>query len=54
MMGISRWVMGNRTVFPTSGRYLSSSGCTATAVSPSMVSGRVVATTRYPEPSVNG
>ena len=31
-----------------------SSGCTATAVSPSIVSGRVVATTTSPEPSASG
>jgi len=31
-----------------------SSGCTATAVSPSIVSGRVVATVRCPEPSSSG
>ena len=31
--------------------YLSSSGCTATAVSPSIVSGLVVATSTYPSPS---
>ena len=33
------------------GSHLSSSGCTATAVSPSMVSGRVVATTISSSPS---
>ncbi len=32
-------------VFPTSGFFFASSGLTATAVSPSIVSGRVVATT---------
>ncbi len=39
---------------PISERWRSSSGCTATAVSPSMVSGRVVATTTWPEPSASG
>mmetsp|Transcript_107571 Transcript_107571/g.304211 ORF Transcript_107571/g.304211 Transcript_107571/m.304211 type:complete len:201 (-) Transcript_107571:924-1526(-) len=37
---------GCTRAFPTKALYLSSSGCTATAVSPSIVSSRVVATTR--------
>ena len=43
--GISRPSTGSTTVRPTRWRWRSSSGCTATAVSPSSVSGRVVATT---------
>ncbi len=35
-------------------RYRSSSGWTATAVSPSIVSGRTVATMISPDPSVSG
>ena len=42
MIGISRPVSGSRTCFPIAQFHLGSSGCTATAVSPSMVSGRVV------------
>jgi hypothetical protein len=38
------------TVAPTIAEYRSSSGCTATHVSPSMVSGRVVATTTLSMP----
>ena len=41
--GISRSVSGSFSIFPTRFVYLSSSGFTATAVSPSKVSGRVVA-----------
>ena len=52
--GNSRPVTGWRTFFPTTARQRSSSGCTATAVSPSMVSGRVVATTISPVPSASG
>ena len=44
-IGISRPTNGSITVLPTRCAYRSSSGCTATAVSPSMVSTRVVATT---------
>ena len=44
MMGSSRPMTGSFTRVPTMCRYRSSSGFTATAVSPSIVSGRVVAT----------
>ena len=44
--GISLFVTGKRTVLPIYFWYLSSSGWTATAVSPNKVSGRVVATSR--------
>ncbi len=44
-MGIVRSTNGWRTRLPWSAVYRGSSGCTATAVSPSIVSGRVVATT---------
>jgi len=44
--GMLRPVSGRITRLPTRSRNRSSSGCTATAVSPSIVSGRVVATTR--------
>ena len=54
MMGNSRPVIGWRTLLPIIALYRSSSGCTATAVSPSIVSGRVVATTISPEPSASG
>mmetsp|Transcript_7467 Transcript_7467/g.20371 ORF Transcript_7467/g.20371 Transcript_7467/m.20371 type:complete len:226 (+) Transcript_7467:1671-2348(+) len=54
MIGILRPLMGWTRNLPTTLLYLSSSGCTATAVSPSMVSGRVVATTISPEPSSYG
>ena len=49
--GISRFMIGSSTVRPTRCRYRSSSGCTAIAVSPSMVSTRVVATTTESAPS---
>ena len=51
-IGMRRPVSGNSTSMPTRCAYRGSSGCTATAVSPSIVSGRVVATTtdRSPEP----
>ncbi len=52
--GNSRPVSGWRTFLPTTARQRSSSGCTAMAVSPSMVSGRVVATTISPDPSASG
>ena len=45
-MGISRFMMGRMQVLPTKSLYRSSLGLTATPVSPIMVSGRVVATTR--------
>ncbi len=54
MMGNSRPVMGWRTFLPIIDWYRGSSGCTATAVSPSIVSGRVVATTISPLPSASG
>ena len=38
------FIIGNITVLPTKSLYLSSSGCTAIPVSPSIVSGLVVAT----------
>ena len=44
-MGMRRPVSGSTTCFPTRCVYRASSGCTATAVSPSIVSGLVVATT---------
>ena len=43
-IGISLFIIGSTTVFPIRWVYLSSSGWTATAVSPSIVSGLVVAT----------
>ena len=46
MIGISRFTRGRRTNLPMAQFQRGSSGCTATAVSPSMVSGRVVATVR--------
>ncbi len=46
MTGISLSVSGNFIIFPINALYRSSSGFTATAVSPSIVSGRVVATVR--------
>jgi len=42
--GISLFAIGRTTFFPTNWAYLLSLGFTATAVSPSIVSGRVVAT----------
>ena len=54
MIGISLPVSGTMSIFPTSGRYRPSSGFTATAVSPSIVSGRVVAIVMEPVPSANG
>ena len=47
IIGISLFIIGNIQVFPTKSLYLSSSGWTATAVSPSIVSGLVVATIMY-------
>src|SRR5580658_5010821 len=47
MIGMSRLVSGRRTCLPMAQFHLGSSECTATAVSPSMVSGRVVATIMY-------
>mmetsp|Transcript_25038 Transcript_25038/g.68035 ORF Transcript_25038/g.68035 Transcript_25038/m.68035 type:complete len:224 (-) Transcript_25038:1634-2305(-) len=51
MMGMRRWLSGCTANLPCRCLYLGSSGWTATAVSPSMVSGRVVATTISPPPS---
>ena len=45
MMGTARPTPGTMTRLPRSQEYRSSSGWTQTAVSPMMVSGRVVATT---------
>mmetsp|Transcript_23455 Transcript_23455/g.54523 ORF Transcript_23455/g.54523 Transcript_23455/m.54523 type:complete len:231 (-) Transcript_23455:804-1496(-) len=45
MIGMRRFVIGWMQNLPWYFLYLSSSGCTATAVSPSIVSGRVVAMT---------
>ena len=50
-MGISRFTMGSMTLAPTSLAFSGSLGETATPVSPSMVSGRVVATVTYSTPS---
>src|SRR3989344_150244 len=44
MIGISLFVIGSTTILPIKFLYLSSFGFTVTAVSPSIVSGRVVAT----------
>ncbi len=49
--GIFRPVSGSSMARPTRCAYLASSGCTATPVSPSMVSTRVVATTTAASPS---
>lgn len=49
--GIRRPVSGNSISVPTRWAYRSSSGWTATAVSPSIVSARVVATTIEASPS---
>ena len=46
MIGMGMPVIGSRAVFPTNARWRASFGFTATAVSPSIVSGRVVATVR--------
>ena len=54
MIGISRSVRGTRTRLPIRPRYCSALGWTAMAVSPMIVSGRVVATTISPDPSTNG
>ena len=51
MTGILRPLKGCTSIFPCTALYRGSSGCTATAVSPSIVSGRVVATTISPSPS---
>ena len=47
IIGISLFIIGNIHFLPTRSLYLSSSGCTAIAVSPSIVSGLVVATVKY-------
>ena len=54
MIGNSRFTNGWRTIFPIFAWWRGSSGWTAMAVSPSIVSGRVVATTTSPEPSASG
>ena len=54
MIGNSRFTNGCRTIFPILALWRGSSGWTATAVSPSIVSGRVVATTTSPDPSASG
>ncbi len=54
MMGITRSVNGSFTCRPIRWLRSGSDGCTATAVSPNMVSGRVVATVTCPSPSANG
>ena len=52
MIGIDRPMSGRSTVLPIMCLYRSSEGWTATAVSPSIVSGRVVATwSDSPEPA---
>ena len=53
-IGIVLPTNGSIIVDPIKSLYLSSSGCTATAVSPSIVSGRVVATTTYSSEFVIG
>ncbi len=54
-IGISRPTSGSRTVLPIRSACRRSSGCTATPVSPSIVSGRVVATTiKRPESPSTG
>ena len=53
--GISRSVIGSFNIFPTMSLYLSSSGFTATAVSPNKVSGLVVAiSTNLPSSPTTG
>ena len=49
--GILRPVKGSSMLEPINDAYRSSSGCTATPVSPSIVSGRVVETVKYQRPS---
>ena len=51
IIGIIRLTNGNRTSVPIMCLYRGSSGCTATAPSPSMVSARVVAITMLCSPS---
>ena len=53
-IGISLSTNGNIKVFPIRCLNLSSFGLTATAVSPSKVSGLVVAISKNPLPSFNG
>ena len=52
--GITRFVSGKLISLPIFPLNLSSPGFTATPVSPSIVSGLVVATTKKPDPSANG
>jgi len=47
IIGIARLVIGSMTFFPIQFLYLLSNGLTATAKSPGIVSGRVLATTIY-------
>ena len=54
IIGISRPTIGSVKVLPIKCLYRSSLGFTATPVSPSIVSGRVVATSINPEPSLRG
>ena len=54
MTGISRFTIGKITFFPIYFLYLSSLGFTATAVSPNIVSGRVVAISKYSSLSTKG
>ena len=53
-MGISRFMIGRMQVLPIRCLNFSSSGFTATPVSPIIVSGRVVAMMMSPLPSVSG
>src|SRR6056297_2172645 len=53
-MGISRFTIGKISVLRIKCLYLSSEGFTATAVSPSIVSGLVVAMVKCPCPSFKG
>ena len=54
MTGTRRSTYGTMTSLPTTSRYRSSSGWTATATSASIVAGRTVAIVIQPEPSANG
>ncbi len=51
--GISLLAIGSKTFLPTNPLYLSSFGLTATALSPSIVSGRVVATINPSTPKIS-
>ncbi len=54
MIGINLSTIGKRIIFPMSTDAFGSFGFIATAVSPNIVSGLVVATVINPEPSSNG